>query len=168
MNSNSCININLVISTKNPKKVINPICQDFEKYCLYYYRDLLQYVEPFVENQITEIPKTAYRQFKSFEDFLNTVIEFDRLLYLTTSLTLNKIPKEYIQSVESDFSNESLELQLAYIIHPVECENEPNIFYVSLQLLIQRHNIYEILAIRCCYDCVIQQLHNIYDRSVSN
>ena len=156
--------LNLLISTKKPKKAINNICQDFGKYYFYYYKDLLNYIEPVVQNQIVNIPKSAYSQFKTFDEFLNKIIECERLLYVTTNLTLNKLPKEYIQSVESDFSKESLELQLAYIIHPVEGENEPNIFFSSLQLLIQHHGIFEILAVRCCYDCIIQHLHNIYDK----
>ena len=160
--------LNLMIPTKkNNLNVNNIICQDFDKYYFYYYKDLLNYFEPLIHKQINNIPSSAYKQFKSFDDFLNTIIEQEKLLHLTSKIALNDLPKDYIESIETDFGNESLILQLAYIIHPIKTDEEINIFISNIQSLVQKYNIYEILSIRCCYDCIIQYLHNIYDKHIT-
>lgn len=149
--------ISLIISTKKPLKAKNNICQDFDKYYIYYYKDLYMFMSSILHTQLNDIPTSAYTQFSSFEDFLDKVINIDNIQQLSIEFITHLLPTDFIKSVESDFKNETLEYQISYVIHS-------DIFKLSIQSLIQQYNMTDLLAIRCCYDCMIQYIHDKYDK----
>ena len=144
----------------NINQIMNP-----ETFYIYYYKDVIDVIRPFIEKQLSSIPTESYYGFHSFRQFLNKLVDPISLMNESIRITVDELQKEFIDCVWNDLGNKPFDVILSYIHHVHYQEQTP--FSTLFKQLTKKYSIATIAAARCVHDCILYYIKDKY-KSIVN
>lgn len=125
-----------------------------------YYSSLIEYVKPYVDDQISSIPQDMYDTSTNYRQFLNRAI--NPLIVMTDSFkVLETVEPDFVDAVWNDISDRPFQFVLDYIFHVNTIDTSP--FKNCYNQLIKQYSIQTIVAARVINDCFIHYLNDTYN-----
>lgn len=120
-----------------------------------YYSTLIEYIKPFVDEQLSPLPNSVFQRYHTFKRFTKVIDEI-ALMAGAFEIANSKIPNEIIDQIWHDVKHNSFQKILSYITHNEYFPNSP--FNLSFREISEKYSIPILISSRCVYDCCIHYI----------